>query len=86
MTLLKALNYILQKGEFWSPSVAQWVKDPALSLLQPGSLLWHEFQSLPQELPHAMGMEKKKKKKKEKSSYTSDSVYKIRSSCCGLVD
>ena len=40
-----------------SSLVAQYVKDPALSLQQLGSLLW-EVQSLGQELPYATGMAK----------------------------
>ena len=36
----------------------QQVKDPALPLQGPGSLLWHEFD------PHAAGAAKKKKKKR----------------------
>ena len=40
--------------------VAQWVKDPALSMMWFGFIRW------PRELPHATGMAKKKKKKKKK--------------------
>ena len=43
--------------------MAQQIKDPALSLLWLGLLLWHEFKSLAQGLLHAMGEAKKKKKK-----------------------
>ena len=39
--------------------MAQWVKDPALSLQQLGLLLWHGFSLWPEELPHAAGAAKK---------------------------
>ena len=41
--------------------MAQQIKDPALSLLWLGLLLWHEFKSPAQGLLHAMGEAKKKK-------------------------
>lgn len=34
------------------------VKEPALSLQQPGSLLWHGFDFWPRELPHAVDVAK----------------------------
>ena len=40
--------------------MAQRVKDPALSLQQPGSLSWHGFDPRPQELSHAAGVAKKR--------------------------
>ena len=43
----------------WSSLVAQWVKDPALSPLWLGSLLWHWFHTWPRNFPCAMGMAKK---------------------------
>ena len=43
----------------WSSLVAQWVKDPALSPLWLGSLLWHRFHTWPRNFPCAMGMAKK---------------------------
>ena len=52
------------------PGLTQWVKDPALSLLWLGLLLWLRFNSWPGELPHSSGVaktgKKKKKKKKER--------------------
>ena len=42
--------------------MAQRVKDLVLSLQQLELLLWHRFQSLAWELPHALGVAKKKKK------------------------
>ena len=36
-------NLFILKIHPGSSLVAQWVKDPTLSLLQLGSLLWHEF-------------------------------------------
>jgi len=36
--------------------VAQWVKDPALSLQQLGSLPWCGFNPWPWEHPHAVGV------------------------------
>ena len=50
----------------WSFLVAQCVKDLALSLLQLGSLLWHRFDPLAQELLCAFGMAKKNIKTKNK--------------------
>ena len=35
--------------------MAQWVKDPALSLLWLGELLWHGFDSPAWEFPNVMG-------------------------------
>ena len=43
-----------------SSLVARQVKDPALSLQQLGSLLWHGFYPWPKKFPHAMGAEEKK--------------------------
>ena len=48
--------------------MAQWVEDPELSLKQLVTAMM-QVQSLPQELPHAMGVTKKKKKKKKKETY-----------------
>ena len=44
----------------WSSLVAQQVKDPVLSLLHLGSLLWHRLHPWPG-IPHAAGTAKKKK-------------------------
>ena len=43
--------------------MVQWIKDPALSLLQLRSLLVVGVQALVQELPHARGTAKKRKKR-----------------------
>ena len=43
--------------------MAQGVKDLVLSLLWLGSLLWHAFNLLAQELPHATGAAKRRKRK-----------------------
>ena len=46
-----------------SSLVAQWVKDPALSLLRLGVTAVSRVQSLTGKLPHARGTAKKKKKR-----------------------
>ena len=47
--------------------MAHWVKDPALSRVWLGSLLWHRFKPWPGNFLHAGGAAKKKKgKKREK--------------------
>ena len=43
----------------------QWVKDPALSWQWLRLLLWHGFDSWPEELPHATGMVKRKDTRKK---------------------
>ena len=48
--------------DFWSSLVAQQVKNPALSLLQLDSLLWHRFNPWPKNF-HIMWSWSKKKKK-----------------------
>ena len=45
----------------WRSPVVRWVQNPALSLQQLGSWLWHGFNPWPMELPHAMDTAKKKK-------------------------
>lgn len=42
--------------------MVQRVKDPALSLQQLGSLLWHRFNSRPRNFPMLLGVAKKNKK------------------------
>ena len=44
-----------------SSLVAQWVRDPVLSLLWLESLPWHRFDPWPRELSHDEGQAKKKK-------------------------
>ena len=53
--------------EIWSSPVAQWVKNPALSLAvaQVTAVAWDQF--LTQELLHAVGTAKQNKTKGEKS-------------------
>ena len=47
-----------------SSLAAQQVKDPALSLLWFGSVLWYGFSPWPQEILHALGMAPPKKEEK----------------------
>ena len=46
--------------------MVQQIKDPALSLLWVRSLLWHEFDTWPRELPHAIDVPPQKKVKRMK--------------------
>ena len=50
-----------------SSPVAQWVKDPVLSLKWPGSLLWHRFDPCPGNFCMLQVWPKKKKKKERKT-------------------
>ena len=47
MTYQKSKEENIIRVESWSSLVAQWVKDPMLSLQQLGSLLWHGFSLWP---------------------------------------
>ena len=51
-----------------SSPVAQWVKDPALSLWQLGLLLWHGFNAWPGNFHMLQAQQKKKKQKKPKNT------------------
>ena len=73
------LNYHHQ--EYWnfgSSLVAQQGKDLVLSLLWLGSLLWHRFNSLAQELPHAALTAKEKKNFKEYQKFTAKQRKQLR--------
>ena len=52
--------------EFQSSPVAQWVKDPVLSLQWLGLLLWHRFDPWPGDLSHTVCTTRKKKEKEKK--------------------
>ena len=55
-------SFALSKiGFFWCSLVAQWVKDLALALLWPWSLLWHLFDSWPEKFCMIQVWQKKKK-------------------------
>ena len=47
--------------------MTQWVKDLALSLQWPGSLLWQQVQSLAWELTHDSGVARNNNKEKRRS-------------------
>ena len=49
--------------------VAQWVKDPALSLQKPESLLWYRFDPWPGNFHMLRAWQKKKKKKKQEKKH-----------------
>ena len=57
-TLNKVHILILIKNKFRGSLVAQWVKDPSLSLLWLRSLLWRRFHPWPSNFYYAMGMAK----------------------------
>ena len=64
LTCKMTINNFFIKKKKRNPLVSQQVKDPALSLLQLGSLLWHGVSPWPREPPsHAVSKDKNKNKK-----------------------
>ena len=59
----KLINF--KNKQNWISFVAQWVKDPGLSLQWLRLLLWYRFNSLTWELPHPTGAAKNQKLKKK---------------------
>ena len=57
--------------------MTQWIKDPALSVLQLSWLLCQGFDFLAQEISHAVVEDKKKKKKKTTSSSMINFYYSL---------
>ena len=59
--------------------MVQWVKDSALSLQRPRSLLWHRFQPWPRNfyMPQVEPKKKKKKEKKKKVYNTFPTLYSL---------
>ena len=58
-----------QKDKYWRSLVVQLVKDPVLSLLQLGSLLWHMFNPWPGNF-HILQVQPKKERKEGRKPNT----------------
>ena len=63
--MLVTFRLALKTKKEWSSLVAQWAKDPALSLQQLGSLPWCRFNPWPRKF-HMLQEQPKEKKKKTK--------------------
>ena len=60
-----SFSFLFKETVLWSSLVAQWVKDPGLSLQHLGSLLWRGFDPWPGNFQHATGATPPQKKEKE---------------------